>query len=52
MKILICNTIRFSGLYVRILVSGWGIWLPQPRERATLDLGSVSSSPTLGLALS
>lgn len=51
MKILICNVIRFSGLYVRILVSGWGVWLPQSLEHVTLDIRSVSSSPTLGLAL-
>ena len=30
---------------------GWGTWLAQSIEHVTLDLGVVSSSPTLGIEI-
>lgn len=33
------------------LKSHWNAWLAQPIEHATLDLGVMSSSPTLGVEM-
>jgi len=45
---LVITSAPYPSSWCEYLIFKWGAWLAQSVERATLDLGVVGSSPTLG----